>query len=217
MPREIYELKKFNAELEKFKFVLDYKIKELKAQIDPKNEDIAAMKRIIQGMDADLETYHRKNKLLQQDIASLQKKQLLLQKEILLQRKRVADAENAEGVVMWDLHSLLEATTSMDTFRKKFTDMASRYSGKYLKTNSGESTEDFVDSEIYAEYERQKDYLERSVRALKKKLQKDSSVHKQDNQRAMLENISLIKNINELRKEILFLQGEQAQKKLNQQ
>ncbi len=67
---KIYELKKQNAELEKFKFVLDYKIKELKAQIDPKNDDIAAMKRIIQGMDSDLEDYHRKNKVLQQDIAS---------------------------------------------------------------------------------------------------------------------------------------------------
>ena len=52
---KIYELKKQNQELEKFKFVLDYKIKELKAQIDPKNDDIAAMKRDIQGMDLDLE------------------------------------------------------------------------------------------------------------------------------------------------------------------
>ena len=57
-----------SQELEKFKFVLDYKIKELKAQIDPKNDDIAAMKRDIQGMDTDLEDYHRKNKLLQQNV-----------------------------------------------------------------------------------------------------------------------------------------------------
>jgi predicted RNase H-like nuclease (RuvC/YqgF family) len=31
--RRIYELKKKNQELEKFKFVLDYKIKELKKQV----------------------------------------------------------------------------------------------------------------------------------------------------------------------------------------
>lgn len=31
--RRIYELKKRNQELEKFKFVLDYKIKELKKQV----------------------------------------------------------------------------------------------------------------------------------------------------------------------------------------
>merc|ERR1711861_36910 len=42
--QKIYELKKQNQELEKFKFVLGYKIKELKAQIDPKNDDIAEMR-----------------------------------------------------------------------------------------------------------------------------------------------------------------------------
>lgn len=31
-------------ELEKFKFVLDYKIKELKKQIEPREEEIAGMK-----------------------------------------------------------------------------------------------------------------------------------------------------------------------------
>merc|ERR1711998_763090 len=61
----IFDLRKQNQELEKFKFVLDYKIKELKAQIDPKNDDIATMKRDIQGMDADWEEAHRKNRLLQ--------------------------------------------------------------------------------------------------------------------------------------------------------
>merc|ERR1719386_132319 len=49
--QRIYDLKKQNQELEKFKFVLDYKIKELKAQIDPKNDDIAKMKKTIQQMD----------------------------------------------------------------------------------------------------------------------------------------------------------------------
>ena len=37
-----------NQELEKFKFVLDYKIKELKKQIEPRENDIKAMKEQIQ-------------------------------------------------------------------------------------------------------------------------------------------------------------------------
>ena len=36
-------MKKKNQELEKFKFVLDYKIKELKKQIEPRENDIIAM------------------------------------------------------------------------------------------------------------------------------------------------------------------------------
>ena len=41
-------MKKKNQELEKFKFVLDYKIKELKKQIEPRENDIKAMKEQIQ-------------------------------------------------------------------------------------------------------------------------------------------------------------------------
>merc|ERR1712054_316812 len=67
--QKIYNLKKQNQELEKFKFVLDYKIKELKAQIDPKNDDIAEMKKQIKAMDFELEEYQRKNKQLALDIS----------------------------------------------------------------------------------------------------------------------------------------------------
>jgi cilia- and flagella-associated protein 57 len=42
--KRIYDLKKKNQELEKFKFVLDHKINELKKQIEPKEEEIADMK-----------------------------------------------------------------------------------------------------------------------------------------------------------------------------
>lgn len=46
--KRIYDLKKKNQELEKFKFVLDYKIKELKKQIEPKENEIKVMKEQIQ-------------------------------------------------------------------------------------------------------------------------------------------------------------------------
>ena len=42
--KRIYDLKKKNQELEKFKFVLDHKIKELKKQVEPKDAEIAHMK-----------------------------------------------------------------------------------------------------------------------------------------------------------------------------
>ena len=45
-------MKKKNQELEKFKFVLDYKIQELKKQIEPRENDIKAMKDQIQGVCA---------------------------------------------------------------------------------------------------------------------------------------------------------------------
>jgi uncharacterized protein (DUF3084 family) len=44
--RKIYELKKRSQELEKFKFVLDHKIKELKRDIGPREEEITRMKKV---------------------------------------------------------------------------------------------------------------------------------------------------------------------------
>ena len=41
---KIYELKKKTQDLEKFKFVLDYKIKELKREIGPRENDISDLK-----------------------------------------------------------------------------------------------------------------------------------------------------------------------------
>lgn len=44
----IFDLKRKNQELEKFKFVLDYKINELKQQIEPKEAQITSQREQIQ-------------------------------------------------------------------------------------------------------------------------------------------------------------------------
>ncbi|KAI8847166.1 hypothetical protein BC829DRAFT_249868 [Chytridium lagenaria] len=41
--RRVYDLKKKNQELEKFKFVLDFRIKELKEQVEPRENNIQEM------------------------------------------------------------------------------------------------------------------------------------------------------------------------------
>jgi chromosome segregation ATPase len=39
--------------------VLDYKIKELKKQVEPREQEISGMKEQIQKMDTELEHYHK--------------------------------------------------------------------------------------------------------------------------------------------------------------
>merc|ERR1712151_1132413 len=72
-----------------------------------------------------------------------------------------------------------------------------------------------LDSDIQREYNRQTDYLEKSVESLKRKLLKDSDVHRQDNTRILQENVALIREINELRREIDYLKRERQQQRLN--
>merc|ERR1711937_542850 len=59
-----------------------------------------------------------------------------------------------------------------------------------------------LDTDSQKEYNRQRTYLEKSVDSLKRKLAKDSEVHRIDNMRIMQENVSLIREINDLRREI---------------
>jgi cilia- and flagella-associated protein 57 len=60
---------------------------------------------------------------------------------------------------------------------------------------------------IQKEYHRQRDYLEKTVHSLKGKLEKDMQLHRTDNLRIMQENVALIKEINELRREIKMLKS----------
>merc|ERR1719221_193617 len=204
----IYELKKNNQELEKFKFVLDYKITELKAQIDPKNDSIAEMKKQIQAMDADLEDYHRKNKQLQVNIQQLTSKQKSLQQEIVTQRKKMLESQTIIKRFKTDLHEAIQYIQEPKLLKDSVSNLHKKYVPNGIKKQE-------LDADIQREYNRQRDYLEKSVESLKRKLLKDSDVHRQDNTRILQENVQLIREINDLRKEIDFLKKERQQQRLH--
>eukprot|EP00933_Yihiella_yeosuensis_P068974 TRINITY_DN7503_c8_g1_i1.p1 TRINITY_DN7503_c8_g1~~TRINITY_DN7503_c8_g1_i1.p1 ORF type:complete len:1191 (-),score=308.81 TRINITY_DN7503_c8_g1_i1:162-3734(-) len=205
---KIYDLKKQNQELEKFKFVLDYKIKELKLEIDPKNDEIAETKKQIQAMDADLEDYHRKNTQLQANISSLQSKQKNLQDDIVSQRKKITDCSTVIKRFKTDLHESVQFIQEPTQLKESVTALYKKYVPNGVKKQE-------LDSDIQREYNRQRDYLEKSVDSLKKKLLKDSDVHRQDNTRILQENVSLIREINDLRREIDYLKRERQQQRLH--
>ena len=54
--------------------MLDYKIKELKKQIEPRENDIKAMKEQIQEMESELERFHKQNTQLELNITELRQK-----------------------------------------------------------------------------------------------------------------------------------------------
>ena len=66
----MYELKKNNQELEKFKFVLDYRIKELKMQIEPRETQIAGMTGEIRWMETEIDRSKQHQQQLQAQLES---------------------------------------------------------------------------------------------------------------------------------------------------
>ena len=73
--KKIYSLKKKTQELEKFKFVLDYKIKELKRDIAPRQGEILKLKSETNAMDIELKRFNRLNANLGYLVDDLRTKQ----------------------------------------------------------------------------------------------------------------------------------------------
>eukprot|EP00736_Rhodelphis_marinus_P001057 Rmarinus@m.11291 len=200
--KRIYDLKKKNQELEKFKFVLDYKIKELKKQIEPREMEIADMKEQIKEMDKELERYHSTNGALELSISDLKMKLEGLQREVLKQRARNVDNENILRRVQNDLYECAQHIQDPKSLKEHVKRLYQKYAaGHIVKTE--------IDTDIHKEYQRQREYLEKSVESLKRKLQKDSELHRTDTRSIMQENQMLLKEINELRREVKALRQQQ--------
>ncbi|KAJ1470583.1 hypothetical protein T484DRAFT_1847301 [Baffinella frigidus] len=232
--KRIYDLKKKNQELEKFKFVLDYKIKELKKQIEPRELEIADMKQQIKEMDHELERYHKSNASLELTISDNKLKLEGQQLEILSQRRKFQEVENSLKRYRNDMHAEVEnclkryrndmhAVIQYITEPKQLKEaVKALYQKHVLEPPAGAQLKEAVkalyqkhvleppagaqvDHDIQKEYNRQRDYLEKTVDSLKRKLSKDMDLHKTDSMRIMQENVALIKEINELRREIKAL------------
>ena len=68
---------------------------------------------------------------------------------------------------------------------------------KYVQQQAMKNVE--VNPDIKKEYENQRKFLENSVHSLKKRLEKESEIHKEENLAIMNDNIKLITQISDLR------------------
>jgi len=208
--KRIYDLKKKNQELEKFKFVLDYKIKELKKQIEPREVEIMDMKEQIKDMDQELERYHKNNSVLDLTISDLRLKLDGMQREILSQRSKLGDADAKLRRLKTDLHETVQFIQDPKALKESVKKMYQAH-----VTDSSVVSSRAVEPDIAAEYARQREYLEKSVESLKRKLTKNSELHKSDNMRMMQENVTLVKEINDLRREIKEMKLHQRQQAMS--
>lgn len=104
--KRIYDLKKKNQELEKFKFVLDYKIIELKKQVEPRERDIINLSEKIQLMNKELAIYYQDNENLNGVIHNNLLKLHSTQKEVRVEQGRKAEMKTLLGKMEEDLRAL---------------------------------------------------------------------------------------------------------------
>ncbi|KAJ3293662.1 Cilia- and flagella-associated protein 57 [Borealophlyctis nickersoniae] len=202
--KRIYDLKKKNQELEKFKFVLDYKIKELKRQIEPREQDIQGMTYQIKEMDVELEHYHKANSNLELAIADLKLKLRGAEKEVAKERERVNACAATIRRFKVDLNECVQFIQEPKVLKAHLKKLYQKYCKSHDTPTSA------LEADVQAEYARQREHLERTVASLRRKVLKDQGLHRQDNVRIMAENVALIKEINQLRRD---LKGARAREK----
>ncbi|XP_075386789.1 cilia- and flagella-associated protein 57 [Tenrec ecaudatus] len=195
--KRIYDLKKKNQELEKFKFVLDYKIKELKRQIEPRENEIKVMKEQIQEMEAELERFHKQNTQLELNITELWQKLKATDQEMRRERQKERDLEALVKRFKTDLHNCVAYIQEPRLLKEKVRGLFEKYVQRADMVEIAG-----LNSDLQQEYSRQREHLERNLATLKKKVVKESELHRTDYVRIMQENVSLIKEINELRREL---------------
>ncbi|KAI9346401.1 WD repeat domain 65-like protein [Zopfochytrium polystomum] len=197
LEKDIAGLKKEkNQELEKFKFVLDYKIKELKRQIEPREQDIQGMTHQIKEMDVELEHYHKTNSNLELTIADLKLKLRAAEKEVAKERSRVKACVAIIKRFKVDLNDCVQYIQEPKLLKASLKRLFQKY------CNDSIQSEETMEVDIQQEFSRQREHLERTVTSLRKKVTKDQGIHRADNVRIMQENVSLIREINQLRKDL---------------
>ena len=192
--KQIYQYKKKTQELEKFKFVLDYKIKDLKSDIAPRDAETARLKQLTNEMDINLKHFNKVNANLGIIVDDLREKQEKMQKQIKDNRTKIRKNDILIKSFKDDVY---ESVQNIDHFLE-LQKHTNRMFEKYVNDKKLKQVD--INPEIQKEYENQRKYLENSKHSLEQKLKKDMSIHKADSQNHMKENYDLIEQIAELRR-----------------
>ncbi|PSN49348.1 hypothetical protein C0J52_04287 [Blattella germanica] len=167
--KRISDLKQKNQELDKFKFVLNYKIAELKNQIEPKDREIKQKKEQIQDMELELENLQKVNTSLDLQLAELREKLSATNNELIKEHQENRSKNALLRRIRFDLHNasglIQEPKQLKDTVRQLY----HKYSqDSDFVTSRGE------DIDAQTEFMRQREHLERTVTSLKKQVFKET-------------------------------------------
>lgn len=156
---------------------------------------IDGMKETIQEMDKELERYNTVNQAYKLENDNQLLKIEALQKEIKVLKTNFSDSEAMNLRFRTDLEETVQYIQDPKMLKAGVKLLYQRHCGEPLSAKT-------VDDDVQREYGRQREYLERSVSNLKKKITKDQELQRYEANRFMNENASLIKEINDLRREV---------------
>ncbi|CAF0950735.1 unnamed protein product [Adineta steineri] len=197
-----------NQELEKFQYVLNYKIDELTRLIKPREEEIARMQNQLLKMTSEREK--KENELSQNRFVNVGQRRTLhaIEEQIERERRKRKEYDSAMRRIKNDI--LTEFSDVSDPKRTK--DAVGHLYQKHVENDNARSIytssdpNDGMSEEAIAQ-DRQRMFLERTTANLKTKLSSDLSATKANRMRIMNENSLLLQELNNLREELRIVRG----------
>ncbi|KAJ3005699.1 Cilia- and flagella-associated protein 57 [Thoreauomyces humboldtii] len=210
--KRIYDLKKKNQELEKFKFVLDYKIMELRKQVEPREEDIIVLSSQIKEMDDELQGYHRCHDDLGMATQDLLMRLRAAQNEVASEGWQIRQTLAALGNVQDDVAEIAAVADDLNAVKRVLISVHHKHTTETrsltppppaptslhavlrpstppaLANAAGPALPALQDTAAAA----QRDHLERTIATLEKRLQKEDAKRYKQNLKMLKENTVLL-------------------------
>jgi chromosome segregation ATPase len=191
----ILEVKQKNQELEKYRYVLDYKISELSNDLNPKEKMMSEMGSQIKKMDEELQRSMRRSEKLDLEVTEKNTRIESLTKELKVARGLMTDKEKTSKQLIEDIIDVYCETDPAE-LRNRIKHLYNTYVNKDQKKGTTQE-----DKERMQELARQRQYMEHSLGILKQKNFRSEERLKKDVQKKVGENSDLINELNNLRKE----------------
>jgi hypothetical protein len=186
----IIEGKKRNQYLEKCKFVLDYKIKELKKEMGPIEKAIEELKKRTKDLDVELERFNREHAIINIRATSFED----LDKTIRQLKLEETKENNKIKLFKNTLFNMVNKIDDFDVIREGFKSLRDIFLKDY--------TPDKQDLELDAEFFNQRDNMKKNVDDLQVQLKEVKVKHVESIKSNRVGNHELIHHINKLQEEI---------------
>ncbi|XP_030585789.1 cilia- and flagella-associated protein 57 [Archocentrus centrarchus] len=190
-------LKRKNQELEKLKFVLEFQLNELKQKTEPLQQDISLKKEQIHQLEEELIQTDKSNTQLKLIVSELRLKLKTRDKEMHNERQKVRDLETHLQRLKSDLYSCVGFIQDPKKLRDNIQMIYARYVQQTDRVERSSANDPIQKALCH-----QCDQQEKTVNGLRMRLAKTADDHERIYIKIMKENVTLIAELNELRKEL---------------
>jgi len=146
----IKDLTKKTHELEKFKFVLDYKIKELNKQIEPRENEIKHNEQVIRDMEVELTAANKLNEKLELEKANMKLRLSSTTEELVKERIDHKDSKTILDRLKDDVYKCAGSIQDLKVMKRNIVQMCGDYcdvgevKGAVFMSNNVGSREDLI-------------------------------------------------------------------------